>query len=103
MKIQPYKYTERNVRGLALVMTAEERQLAEATPIDVGPVENEANSNDEENDDEAIETNTNEHVDEVDDIQTGPGASSSHYKATPNGKDKMKTQMRLRYRILRAI
>ena len=88
LKTQPYKYTERNVRGLALVMTAEERQLAETTPIDVGTVENEAKSDNEENDEDAVETNTNEEVGETDNIQMEPVASLSHYKATPNGDKK---------------
>ena len=34
LKAQPYKYAERNVRGLALIVTAEERKQSEAIDID---------------------------------------------------------------------
>ena len=34
LKTQPYKYAERNVRGLALIVTAEERKQSEAIDID---------------------------------------------------------------------
>ena len=72
---QRYKYTERNVRGLALIVTAEERASNETIDIDASrPDVDESNhSNDEEDYQDTSENqSTNDAIDDEDSSQVNP-------------------------------